>query len=181
MAFRNPVVFVCDLEKCDVCWLNIYVAKKFVCINMLYNYHANISLKETVLLLLLDSSLAINTLSNDKRFLDFSSSLLGMESFVKVIDFSAFSWVYTLISGSQPRGRETVNIRALNYLRQILWWRKIQTADFGRHRNTCQFTHSVLSTRFRRLFCFFCLGQKHRLAKVQIEEKNKCNHKTFFF
>lgn len=64
-----------------------------------------------------------------------------------------------------------MNIRALNYLRQILWWRKIQTADFGSHWNTCQFTHSVLSTRFRQLSCFFFLGQKHSLAKDQKKRK----------
>jgi len=71
-----------------------------------------------------------------------------------------------------------VNIRALNYLRQILWWRKIQTADFGSHWNTCQFTHSVLSTRFRQLSCFFSVLARNT-AWQRTKKKEKCNHKTF--
>ncbi len=70
-----------------------------------------------------------------------------------------------------------MNICALNYLRQILWWQKIQTADFGSHWNTCQFTHSVLSTRFRQLSCFFLSWPE--TAWQRTKKKKKCNNKTF--
>lgn len=59
-----------------------------------------------------------------------------------------------------------------------MWWRKIQTADFGSHWNTCQFTHSVLSTRFRQLSCFFLSWPETQPGKGP-KKKKKCNNKTF--
>lgn len=44
-----------------------------------------------------------------------------------------------------------MTVSSLNYLKQILRWRKIQTADFGRRLNTCQFAHSELSAGFSEL------------------------------
>lgn len=59
------------------------------------------------------------------------------------------SRTYLVFFSSAKMGHVTVS--SLNYLKQILRWRKIQTADFGRRRNTCQFARSVLSAGFREL------------------------------
>lgn len=75
----------------------------------------------------------------------------------------------------------SLNIHSLNYLRQILWWQKIQTADFGSLWNTCQFAHFLLSTRFRQhfFFAFWIETQAGEDPKKKERKKQNFNHKMF--
>lgn len=70
----------------------------------------------------------------------------------------------------------SLNIHSVNYLRQILWWQKIQTADFGRLWNTCQFAHFLLSTT---TFLFRFLDRNTCWQRTKKKKKQNFNHKMF--